>query len=88
MKFQSPHDGTEMLLSPEHSMEIQNSIGADVMMQLDDVVASTTTGPRVEQAMWRSVRWLDRSDTCGGEDLHHLPSPSLPPSLSPACICL
>jgi len=29
-------------------------------MQLDDVVHSKTTGPRVEEAMWRSVRWLDR----------------------------
>ena len=26
------------------------------MMQLDDVVASTTTGPRVEEAMHRSVQ--------------------------------
>lgn len=30
------------------------------MMQLDDVVSSTVTGPRVEEAMRRSVRWLDR----------------------------
>ena len=29
-------------------------------MQLDDVVSSLTTGPRVEEAMWRSIRWLDR----------------------------
>jgi len=60
VKFQSPHDGKEMLLTPEKSMEIQNSIGADIMMQLDDVVSSTTTGPRVEEAMYRSIRWLDR----------------------------
>lgn len=31
------------------------------MMQLDDVVSSTVTGPRVEEAMHRSIRWLDRS---------------------------
>ncbi|XP_077987081.1 queuine tRNA-ribosyltransferase catalytic subunit 1-like [Glandiceps talaboti] len=60
VKFQSPHDGSEMLLTPEKSIEIQNSIGADIMMQLDDVVHSTTTGPRVEEAMYRSIRWLDR----------------------------
>ena len=29
--------------------------GADIIMQLDDVVSSTTTGPRVEEAMHRSV---------------------------------
>ena len=46
VKFQSPHDGQEMLLTPEKSTEIQNSIGADIIMQLDDVVSSTTTGDR------------------------------------------
>ena len=59
--FISPFDGvTETILTPEHSMAIQNSIGADIMMQLDDVVSSLVTGPRVEEAMWRSIRWLDR----------------------------
>lgn len=60
VKFESPHDGSEMMLTPERSIEIQNSIGADIIMQLDDVVHSTTTGPRVEEAMWRTIRWLDR----------------------------
>ena len=49
-----------MLLTPEHSIGIQNIIGADIIMQLDDVVHSLTTGPRVEEAMWRTLRWLDR----------------------------
>ena len=53
MQFQSPHDGRQMLLTPEHSISLQNSIGADVIMQLDDVVASLTTGPRVEE-VWSS----------------------------------
>lgn len=44
-----------MMLTPEKSMEIQNAIGADIMMQLDDVVSSTTTGPRVQEAMFRYV---------------------------------
>ena len=41
-------------------MSIQHAIGGDIMMQLDDVVPSLTTGPRVGEAMQRSVRWLDR----------------------------
>ena len=44
VNFRSPHDGTEMLLTPEKSIELQNAIGADIMMQLDDVVSSLTTG--------------------------------------------
>lgn len=58
--FQSTHGGGELLLKPEDSIRIQNSIGADIMMQLDDVVHVLTTGPRVEEAMHRSIRWLDR----------------------------
>ncbi|KAI5091046.1 queuine tRNA-ribosyltransferase catalytic subunit 1 [Silurus meridionalis] len=58
--FRSPYDGKEILLTPEQSIGIQNSLGSDIMMQLDDVVSSTVTGPRVEEAMHRSVRWLDR----------------------------
>lgn len=49
VKFQSPHDGKEMLLTPEKSTEIQNSIGADIIMQLDDVVSSTTTGDMLNE---------------------------------------
>ncbi|KAL4659203.1 queuine tRNA-ribosyltransferase isoform X1 [Arapaima gigas] len=60
VKFRSPYDDKEILLSPEQSIAIQNSLGSDIMMQLDDVVSSTVTGPRVEEAMKRSVRWLDR----------------------------
>lgn len=41
------------MLTPEHSIQIQNAIGADIIMQLDDVVKSTLTGPRVEEAMHR-----------------------------------
>ena len=39
VKFQSPHDGSELMLTPEKSIELQNIIGSDIMMQLDDVVS-------------------------------------------------
>lgn len=67
--FSSPEDGSVSLLTPEKSIQIQNAIGADIIMQLDDVVSSLVTGPRVEEvkcvlwlictvkAMWRSIRW-------------------------------
>lgn len=43
------------MLTPERSTQIQNAIGADIIMQLDDVVKTTITGPRVEEAMHRLV---------------------------------
>ena len=49
------------LLTPEHSISLQNSIGSDIIMQLDDVIATTSPDhARLEEAMYRSIRWLDR----------------------------
>jgi hypothetical protein len=59
--FQSPVDGSSMLLTPEHSMEIQNQLGADIMMALDDVVSSVNVNPeRFQEATFRTTRWIDR----------------------------
>lgn len=60
VNFTSPHTDEMTLLTPEESIRIQNNLGADIIMQLDDVVHVLTTGARVEEAMHRSVRWLDR----------------------------
>ncbi|KAL8732063.1 MAG: hypothetical protein Q9166_003016 [cf. Caloplaca sp. 2 TL-2023] len=61
VKFLSPHDGTPMLLTPEHSISLQNTIGSDIIMQLDDVIATTSPDKaRMKEAMERSIRWLDR----------------------------
>lgn len=57
---ESCEEAYSLLLRPEDSIRIQNAIGSDIMMQLDDVVHVLTTGPRVEEAMHRSIRWLDR----------------------------
>lgn len=61
VRFLSPHDGSPMLLTPEHSISLQNTIGSDIIMQLDDVLVTTSPDTaRMREAMLRSVRWLDR----------------------------
>lgn len=41
VKFQSLNEHkSEVMLTPERSIQIQNSIGADIIMQLDDVVCT------------------------------------------------
>ncbi|KAI5297649.1 argininosuccinate synthetase [Ascosphaera pollenicola] len=59
VRFLSPHDGTPMYgkLSPgPHPTK-----GSDIIMQLDDVIATTCPDiERMREAMYRSVRWLDR----------------------------
>jgi queuine tRNA-ribosyltransferase len=50
-----------MLLTPEQSIELQNDIGADIIMALDDVVASTLDDKeRILEATHRTFRWIDR----------------------------
>mmetsp|Transcript_4851 Transcript_4851/g.12285 ORF Transcript_4851/g.12285 Transcript_4851/m.12285 type:complete len:165 (+) Transcript_4851:808-1302(+) len=50
-----------MLLTPERSMHIQNDIGADIIMALDDVVSSVCMEEiRFDEATHRTLRWIDR----------------------------
>lgn len=59
--FQSPLDGERMLLTPEESIGIQNRIGADIIMALDDVVPADQINPaRFKEATHRTLRWIDR----------------------------
>ncbi len=58
--FKSHLDGSKMLLTPEISMEVQNKLGADIVMQLDDVPALPATPEREHESTLRSIRWLDR----------------------------
>uniref|UniRef100_A0AC35TFN1 Queuine tRNA-ribosyltransferase catalytic subunit 1 n=1 Tax=Rhabditophanes sp. KR3021 TaxID=114890 RepID=A0AC35TFN1_9BILA len=58
--FTSPHTEEVTLLSPEHSINIQQNLGADIMMQMDHVLHVLVTGEVIDEAMHRSIRWLDR----------------------------
>lgn len=61
VEFEHPINGNRMLLTPEKSIESQNSIGSDIMMQLDDVVdVGVLDKARIEEATYRTFRWLDR----------------------------
>ena len=61
VKFTSPYDNSLMSIRPEDSIHIQNKIGSDIMMALDDVIKTTTVGPRMREAMERTCRWIDRN---------------------------
>lgn len=58
--FQSHIDGSAVALTPEESMRIQQSLGADIAMQLDDVVPLPAARERVAEAMRRSLDWARR----------------------------
>jgi queuine tRNA-ribosyltransferase len=61
--FKNHLDGRDELLTPERSMQVQHQLGADVVMQLDDVPALPATRERTADTMRRSLRWLDRCVT-------------------------
>lgn len=48
------------VFTPEDSINTQMALGADIMMQLDDVVNPCNERQKIEVAMRRSIRWLDR----------------------------
>ena len=58
--FRSHLDGSIIRLTPEHSIEIQESLGSDVAMVLDHVVALPAERDIVQDAMERSIRWAAR----------------------------
>nr|WP_153557866.1 tRNA guanosine(34) transglycosylase Tgt [Roseimaritima sediminicola] len=58
--FRSHIDGRKIDLTPEHSIEIQESLGSDVAMVLDHVIALPASDEAVIDATERSVRWARR----------------------------
>lgn len=58
--FRSPHDGQIINLTPERSIEIQNTLGADVIMAFDECPPATASRQEVEAATERTYRWLER----------------------------
>jgi queuine tRNA-ribosyltransferase len=58
--FRSPRDGQMIHLSPERSIEIQNALGADVIMAFDECPPYPASRESVIEATDRTFRWLKR----------------------------
>lgn len=61
--FASHLDGSKHLLSPERSMAIQRSIGAEIMMCFDECCPWPCSAELAREAMERSIRWAGRCRT-------------------------
>ena len=59
--FRSHLDGAMVALTPERAMEIQDLLGADIAMQLDECVKLPASRAEVERAMRLSLSWAERS---------------------------
>ncbi len=60
VKFRSPRDGQIINLTPEKSIEIQNALGADVIMAFDECPPYPASYEAVQAATDRTARWLER----------------------------
>ncbi len=60
VEFRDPKDGKKHFISPEDSMEIQQDIGADIIMAFDECAPFPCDYETAKKAMERTHRWLDR----------------------------
>ena len=61
--FQSHIDGSKHLFTPERVMDIQRSIGADIIMAFDECIPFPSEHDYAAKSMQLTHRWLDRCFT-------------------------
>lgn len=60
VEFQSHIDGSRHMFTPERVIDIERTIGADIMMAFDECTPGTAEYKYAKESMERTHRWLDR----------------------------
>jgi queuine tRNA-ribosyltransferase len=60
VEFRAPLDGTLRTLTPESVIEIQRALGSDIMMPLDECLASPATVEQTRQSLELTLAWAER----------------------------
>ena len=66
VEFRSHIDGALCFLSPEKAIDIQNKLGADMIMSLDECAPYPATYDYMKHSVERTIRWAKR-----GKEAHH-----------------
>ena len=61
VEFKSHIDGKKHFLTPEYSIQIQQTLGSDIIMCFDECTSFKATEREVYQSMTRSMEWAFRS---------------------------
>jgi queuine tRNA-ribosyltransferase len=61
IRFQSHLDGSPILLTPESAVEIQEQLGADIMMALDECTPYPAEHRHAQKSLELTARWAERS---------------------------
>ncbi len=73
VRFRSHIDGSEHMLTPERSIEIQGLLGSDIQMALDECTPFPATHDQARTSMELSMRWALRSrEAFGAQEGHAL----------------
>ena len=59
--FRSHIDGSSHYFTPKKVIDIQNNLGSDIMMILDDLVALPATQERIKASIERTTKWAEES---------------------------
>lgn len=70
--FKSIIDGKSLFLSPEKAIDIQNKLGADMIMSLDECAPYPASYEYMKNSVERTIRWAKR-----GKEAHHNPKQAL-----------
>jgi queuine tRNA-ribosyltransferase len=73
VEFRSHLDGSKHFFSPEHSMEVQIALGADVMMAFDECVETPASWERTRDSMALTHAWAARSRAYWEAHRHEVP---------------
>jgi queuine tRNA-ribosyltransferase len=65
--FRSYTDGRRIVLTPERSIQMQKTIGSDIMMVLDHCISSTSDEATTRAALELTTRWAKRSLEARGD---------------------
>jgi len=66
--FASPVDGRKVFMGPEESMQIQRSLGSDIVMIFDECTPYPATYEEAKSSMELSLRWARRSRQAHGDN--------------------
>ncbi len=65
VRFKNHLDGSDLFLTPEKSIEIQNKLGADIIMSFDECPEYPSTYEYMKDSVERTLRWARR-----GKEVH------------------
>jgi queuine tRNA-ribosyltransferase len=73
VEFRSHLDGSAHFFSPEHSIEVQIALGADILMAFDECVETPATHERTRDSMALTHAWAARSKAYFDAHKHEVP---------------